>query len=408
MSFFKKIFGKKTQADEEIQLDAQVEEKIESPVTEDQVGEEEKEEIEIELQAVEVQVEEEIEPQEVEVRAEEDVEPQEMQVQVEEEIAPQEVEVQVQVEEEKEKKPGFFAKLVQGLTKTRNNILDGVDNVLKSFTKIDEELYEELEEALIMADIGVATTMEIMEELQAKVKENKTKDPAELKEMIVTIITEKISQGDHTLNIVKGTPTVILVIGVNGVGKTTTIGKLANQIKKQNNKVLIAAADTFRAAAIEQLEIWGERSGVDVIKHYEGADPAAVIYDALQAAKARKTDVLICDTAGRLHNKANLMKELEKIFKVINREYPEANKEVLLVLDATTGQNAIQQVKQFKEVADITGIVLTKLDGTAKGGIVIGIHSTMGIPVKFVGVGEGIDDLQAFNPEEFSKALFGH
>ena len=304
------------------------------------------------------------------------------------------------------KKPGFFSKLVKGLTKTRDNILSGVDQVLKSFTKIDEELYEELEEALIIADIGVTTTMQIMEELQEQVTKEKTKDPAALKEMLIDIITRKISQGDHTLNIVRGTPTVMLVIGVNGVGKTTTIGKIANQLKKENHKVLIAAADTFRAAAIEQLEIWGDRSGVDVIKHYEGADPAAVIYDALQAAKSRKTDILICDTAGRLHNKTNLMKELEKIFRVINREYPEANKEILLVLDATTGQNAISQAKQFKEVADITGIALTKLDGTAKGGIIIEINSSMGIPVKFIGVGEGIDDLQAFHPKEFSKALF--
>ena len=415
MSFLKKLFGKKTQVDEEIQLETELEQEIESPATEEEAEETQ----EIQEQVVEAHIEElvnltVIEDQVDEVIAEvpvEEVPVVEVQTgEMTEEDAVEEIAdatLGVDTAEVKEKKPGFFSKLVQGLTKTRNNILDGVDNVLKSFTKIDEELYEELEEALIMADIGVATTMEIMEELQAKVKENKTKDPAELKDMIVTIISEKISQGEHGLNIVKGVPTVILVIGVNGVGKTTTIGKLANQIKKQNNKVLIAAADTFRAAAIEQLEIWGERSKVDVIKHYEGADPAAVIYDALQAAKARKTDVLICDTAGRLHNKANLMKELEKIFKVINREYPEANKEVLLVLDATTGQNAIQQVKQFKEAADITGIVLTKLDGTAKGGIIIGIHSTMGIPVKFVGVGEGIDDLQAFNPDEFSKALFG-
>lgn len=304
------------------------------------------------------------------------------------------------------KKTGLFSKLVQGLTKTRNNILEGVDNVLRSFTKIDEELYEELEEALIMADIGVNTTMEIMMELREKVKENKVSEPSQLKELIVNIIAGKISTGNHELNIEPGTPTVILVIGVNGVGKTTTIGKLANQLKQQHKKVIIGAADTFRAAAIEQLEVWGERSGVDVIKHHEGADPAAVIYDALQAAKARKTDILICDTAGRLHNKTNLMKELEKIFKVIEREFPQANKEVLLVLDATTGQNAVQQVKLFKEVAEISGIVLTKLDGTAKGGIIIGIHSSMGIPVKFIGVGEGIDDLQPFNPEEFSKALF--
>lgn len=319
-----------------------------------------------------------------------------------EEIAIEETES----EEVENKVPGFFSKLVQGLTKTRNNILEGVDQVLKSFTKIDEELYEELEEALIIADIGVATTMEIMDELREEVKEKKVTDPSQLRELIIEIITNKISQGDHELNIQDGVPTVILVIGVNGVGKTTTIGKLAHQLKSQRKKVLIGAADTFRAAAIEQLEVWGERSGVDVIKHHEGADPAAVIYDALQAAKARKTDVLICDTAGRLHNKVNLMKELEKIFKIIEREYPEANKEVLLVLDATTGQNAVQQVKLFKEVTDITGIILTKLDGTAKGGIIIGIHSSMNIPVKFIGVGEGIADLQPFNSEEFSRALF--
>lgn len=406
MSFLKKIFGKKTQVDQEVESPWIVEESLEIDAQSEEI-QEQRVQTQIEEKSQPLEVDEVINPQELEPEISEEM----VEMVLEEDVAEEEIAdatSSLDIIEEKEKKTGFFSKLVEGLTKTRNNILDGVDNVLKSFTKIDEELYEELEEALIMADIGVATTMEIMEELQKKVKENKTKDPAELKDMIVTIISEKISQGDHILNIVKGTPTVILVIGVNGVGKTTTIGKLANQIKKQNNKVLIAAADTFRAAAIEQLEVWGERSKVDVIKHYEGADPAAVIYDALQAAKTRKTDVLICDTAGRLHNKTNLMKELEKIFKVINREYPEANKEVLLVLDATTGQNAMQQVKQFKEVADITGIVLTKLDGTAKGGIVIGIHSTMGIPVKFVGVGEGIDDLQAFNPEEFSKALFGH
>ncbi len=353
---------------------------------------------------MEVVAEEEVEEQEVEAEEVEIVAELEVEAQEQEETA----EAETEVEALKEKKVGFFSKLVQGLTKTRDNILEGVDNVLKSFTKIDEDLYEELEEALIMADLGVATTMAIMEELQAKVKANKITDPADLKDMIVEIITEMISQGDHTLNIEKGTPTVMLVIGVNGVGKTTTIGKLANQLKGEGNKILIAAADTFRAAAIEQLEVWGDRSGVDVIRQNEGSDPAAVIYDALQAAKARKTDVLICDTAGRLHNKTNLMKELEKIFKVIEREHPNANKEVLLVLDATTGQNAVSQVKQFKEVANITGIVLTKLDGTAKGGIIVGIQSSMGIPVKFIGVGEGIDDLQPFEPAEFSRALFGN
>ena len=379
MSFFKKMFGKKASIEEVGEIE---ETKVE-----------EEPEIEDEIEDV-PEVQEELEEEDAETEEEPDEEA-------------EQVEEEPEAEEPVEKKAGFFTKLVQGLTKTRDNILDGVDNVLKSFTKIDEELYEELEEALIMADLGVSTTMEIMDELRDKVKENKIIDPADLKDMIIKIISDMISQGDHSLNIKKGTPTVMLVIGVNGVGKTTTIGKLANQLKGEGNKVLIAAADTFRAAAIEQLEVWGDRSGVDVIKQFEGSDPAAVIYDALQAAKSRKTDVLICDTAGRLHNKANLMKELEKIFRVIEREYPEANKEVLLVLDATTGQNALSQVKQFKEVADITGIVLTKLDGTAKGGIIVGIHSSMNIPVKFVGVGEGIEDLQPFEPEEFSKALFG-
>ena len=392
MGFFNKLFGKKGKETDEAEVIAEA--KVEA---EAEVGE-------AALEPVEVVAEEEVEEQEVEAEEVEIVAELEVEAQEQEETA----EAETEVEALKEKKVGFFSKLVQGLTKTRDNILEGVDNVLKSFTKIDEDLYEELEEALIMADLGVATTMAIMEELQAKVKANKITDPADLKDMIVEIITEMISQGDHTLNIEKGTPTVMLVIGVNGVGKTTTIGKLANQLKGEGNKILIAAADTFRAAAIEQLEVWGDRSGVDVIRQNEGSDPAAVIYDALQAAKARKTDVLICDTAGRLHNKTNLMKELEKIFKVIEREHPNANKEVLLVLDATTGQNAVSQVKQFKEVANITGIVLTKLDGTAKGGIIVGIQSSMGIPVKFIGVGEGIDDLQPFEPAEFSRALFGN
>lgn len=402
MGFFNKLFGKKKK-DEEIEeeiedLEVEETEEPEEPATESE--EEPGAEVEVEPEP-EVEAEIEMIPEpELEIEPEPEAE-----VEEEIEIEPEEAEAEP---EPKEKKVGFFSKLVQGLTKTRDNILEGVDNVLKSFTKIDEELYEELEEALIMADLGVATTMDIMEKLQTKVKENKITDPADLKDMIVSIITDMLSQGDHSLNIEAGTPTVMLVIGVNGVGKTTTIGKLANQLKGEGNKVLIAAADTFRAAAIEQLEVWGDRSGVDVIRQNEGSDPAAVIYDALHAARSRKSDILICDTAGRLHNKTNLMKELEKIFKVIEREYPEANKEVLLVLDATTGQNAVSQVKQFKEVADITGIVLTKLDGTAKGGIIVGIQSSMEIPVKFIGVGEGIDDLQPFDPEEFSRALFGN
>lgn len=283
--------------------------------------------------------------------------------------------------------------------------MDGIDQVLKSFKKIDEELFEELEEALIMADIGVETTLKIINELRVKVKEQKITEASELKRLLIDEISTLLEQGDHEIHIDES-PTVILVIGVNGVGKTTTIGKLAHHMKQQNKKVLLAAADTFRAAAIDQLEVWGNRAGVDVIRHQENSDPAAVIFDAVQAAKSRKIDVLICDTAGRLHNKKNLMEELRKIFRVISREYPEARKEVLLVLDATTGQNALQQVKLFKEVADITGIILTKLDGTAKGGIIIPINSEMNIPVKYIGVGEGIDDLQPFNPKEFANALF--
>jgi len=283
--------------------------------------------------------------------------------------------------------------------------MDGIDQVLKSFKKIDEELFEELEEALIMADIGVETTLKIINELRVKVKEQKITEASELKRLLIDEISTLLEQGDHEIHIDES-PTVILVIGVNGVGKTTTIGKLAHHMKQQNKKVLLAAADTFRAAAIDQLEVWGNRAGVDVIRHQENSDPAAVIFDAVQAAKSRKIDILICDTAGRLHNKKNLMEELRKIFRVISREYPEARKEVLLVLDATTGQNALQQVKLFKEVADITGIILTKLDGTAKGGIIIPINSEMNIPVKYIGVGEGIDDLQPFNPKEFANALF--
>ncbi|MCT4621415.1 MAG: signal recognition particle-docking protein FtsY [Marinisporobacter sp.] len=313
-----------------------------------------------------------------------------------------------QIEEQKtEKKLSFFAKLKKGLTKTREGIAGKVDEVLKTYKKVDEELFEELEEILITSDAGVHTTMEIIDRLRSLAKERKITEAQDLKELLKEILGELLEMDkSHALN-VESSPAIVLMVGVNGVGKTTSIGKIAHQFKSQGKKVLLAAGDTFRAAAIDQLEIWANRVGVDVIKHQEGADPAAVIYDAIQSAKARKMDVLICDTAGRLHNKKNLMNELGKVAKVVDREYPEASKEVLLVLDATTGQNAIQQAKIFKEVTDITGVVLTKLDGTAKGGVVLGISSELDIPVKLIGVGEGMDDLQKFVPEDFVTALFG-
>ena len=305
----------------------------------------------------------------------------------------------------KEKK-GFFARLKEGLDKTRKNILGGVDTVLGSFTKIDEDLFEELEEALIMADMGVQTTMDIVENLRQRVKKERATDPAVIKDMLIDEITAILQDGvEEEENL--PSPTVMLVIGVNGVGKTTTIGKLSHNFKNEGKSVLLAAADTFRAAAIDQLEVWGQRAGIEVIKHEENADPAAVVFDAVHAARNRKTDLLICDTAGRLHNKKNLMEELRKIFRVIEREYPAAHKETYLVLDATTGQNALQQAKVFMEVADITGIILTKLDGTAKGGIVVAIKSELKIPVRYIGVGEGMEDLQKFHAEDFAKALFG-
>lgn len=309
-------------------------------------------------------------------------------------------------EEEKPAKMGFFAKLKAGLDKTRKNILGGVDGVLGAFTKIDEDLFEELEEALIMADMGVQTTMDIVENLRKRVKREHATDPAVIKDMLIDEITAILQEGaqeDENLP----SPSVLLVIGVNGVGKTTTIGKLAHNFKEDGKSVLLAAADTFRAAAIDQLEIWGERSEIPVIKHEENSDPAAVVYDAVHEARKQNTDLLICDTAGRLHNKKNLMEELKKIARVIEREYPAAHREVYLVLDATTGQNALQQAKLFQEVTDITGIVLTKLDGTAKGGIVVAIKSELQIPVRYIGVGEGIHDLQKFDAAEFAGALFG-
>ena len=328
----------------------------------------------------------------------------------EENVEPVEVEEteEVAVEEqptEEEKPKGFFAKIKAGLSKTRNNIISSVENVLSAFTKIDEDLYEELEEALIMADIGVETSLYIIEKLREKVKDEKIHDPAEVKGAIIRVITEILEEDDEPFELPH--PSVVLVIGVNGVGKTTTIGKLTHNYMENGKTVLLAAADTFRAAAIDQLQVWADRNNAQLIKHQENSDPGAVVYDAVQAAKARNTDVLICDTAGRLHNKKNLMEELRKISKIVNKEYPDAKVETLLVLDATTGQNALQQAKLFKEVADITGLVLTKLDGTAKGGIVLAIKHEMNIPVRYIGVGEQMDDLQEFNSKDFAKALFG-
>ena len=300
---------------------------------------------------------------------------------------------------------GFFDKLKNGLTKTRESIAKQVNNVFSVFVKVDDELFENLEEALIMADIGVETSTYIIETLRDNVKHKHITDGNLVKEELKSIISEILSTLDTTVD-TSTTPSVILVIGVNGVGKTTSIGKIASHYKSMGKKVLLAAADTFRAAAIDQLDIWAQRSGCDIIKHQENSDPAAVVFDACTAAKARGADILICDTAGRLHNKKNLMAELAKINRVIERELPDSARETLLVLDATTGQNAVSQAKLFSEAADITGNILTKLDGTAKGGIVISIAKEQNVPVKFVGVGEGIDDLQEFNSDDFAKAIF--
>ena len=301
-------------------------------------------------------------------------------------------------------KKGFFARLKEGLTKTRNSISDSFNNLFKA-SELDDDFYDELEETLVMSDMGYETTERIVEDLKARVKEEHIKEAQACRDLVINIIRDQM-QVDETAYDFENKKTVVLVIGVNGVGKTTSIGKLADQLKAEGNSVLLAAADTFRAAAIDQLEEWGKRANVGVISHKEGSDPAAVIFDAVQAAKARNTDVLICDTAGRLHNKKNLMEELKKINRIIDKEYPEAYRETLLVLDGTTGQNALSQAKQFMEVADISGIILTKMDGTAKGGIAVAIQSELGIPVKYIGVGERIDDLQKFNSEQFVTALF--
>lgn len=307
-------------------------------------------------------------------------------------------------EQPEEKKKGFFQKLVSGLTKTRNSIADSFSSVFAA-NHIDEDFYEELEEILIMADMGVSTTMNILDELREQVKKQHIKEPKDCKELLVSIIKEQMSPEPNAYEYENKT-SVVMVIGVNGVGKTTSIGKLASQFRKSGKKVIMAAADTFRAAAIEQLTEWAHRSQTDIISQKEGADPSAVVFDACRAAKARNADILLIDTAGRLHNKKNLMDELSKMNRIIDREFPEAYRETLIVLDGTTGQNALEQAKQFKQVADIDGIILTKLDGTAKGGIAIAIHAELGVPVKYIGVGEGIDDLQKFDPQSYVNAIF--
>lgn len=304
-----------------------------------------------------------------------------------------------------EGKKGFFKRLVEGLSKTRDNIVSGVDRIFSGFSSIDEDFYEEIEEILVMGDLGINATTAIIEDLKRKVKEQRIKEPVECKQLLIDSIKEQMNVGETAYEF-ENRKSVVLVIGVNGVGKTTSVGKLAGKLKDQGKKVVLAAADTFRAAAGEQLTEWANRAGVDIISGQEGSDPAAVVYDAIQAAKARQADVLLCDTAGRLHNKKNLMAELGKINRVIEREYPEAFRETLVVLDGTTGQNAMAQAKEFSEVAEITGIILTKLDGTAKGGIAVAIHSELGVPVKYIGVGESIDDLQKFDADEFVNALF--
>lgn len=310
------------------------------------------------------------------------------------------------MEEEKKEKKGFFSRLVAGLTKTRDNIVSGIDSIFSGFSSIDEDFYEELEELLIMGDLGVRATEDILDSLREKVKAQHIKEPQECKQLLIDSIKEQMRVEDTAYRFEKEI-SVVLVVGVNGVGKTTTVGKLAGKLKAQGRKVVIAGADTFRAAAGDQLKEWANRSGVDMIGGTEGADPGAVVYDAVSAAKARKADVLLVDTAGRLHNKKNLMNELGKINKVLEKEFPDAYRETLVVLDATTGQNALVQAKEFSEVARISGIVLTKMDGTAKGGIAVAIQSELAVPVKYIGVGETIDDLQKFDPDDFVNALFG-
>ncbi|MFR3568394.1 MAG: signal recognition particle-docking protein FtsY [Paraclostridium sordellii] len=393
---FKKLFnfGKKKEEDilkEEQNVELEENNNDTEEIVEDEKEEQNREDNESVVEAVEFKIEE-SKPEEI---IEEIVEKEEI---INENIPEAEAEAE---------STGLFARLKAGLTKAKQGITDKIDAVLNSYTTIDEDLLEELEEILITADVGVNTTMEMIDRLRDAIKSKGLTDPLSVRDELKTIISDMLGEEDSKLDVEQG-PSIILMVGVNGVGKTTTIGKLANRYTKEGKKVILAAGDTFRAAAIEQLEVWANRSNVDIIKHQEGADPGAVIFDAVKAAKARKADILICDTAGRLHNKTNLMNELGKVFKIVDREYPEAKKEVLLVVDATTGQNAVSQAKTFKEVADITGIVLTKLDGTAKGGVVLAVKSEVDVPVKLIGVGEQVQDLQDFNSKAFIDALFGN
>jgi len=417
---FRNWFKRKKNKDDNSNIE---EVKVEEVVAEESIVEEEIELVENKIVDTDIQdnkiEESKIEDTDIEETSFEEINLEELNIdeenveemELEEEVIDSKKEEDVDIGRESEEKPkkGFslFDRLKSGLNKTRKGMVEKIDAILKSYSKVDDELFDELEEILVTADVGINTTMKIIDRLRDRVREEKVSEPEKVKELlkleIKEIMTESIS--DNRLN-VDSSPSVILVVGVNGVGKTTTIGKLSYKLRTSGKKVIVAAGDTFRAAAIEQLEEWSKRSGTELVKHSEGADPAAVIYDGIQATKSRKADVLICDTAGRLHNKKNLMNELNKIFRVIDKEFSEANKEVLLVLDATTGQNAINQAKEFKEVCDITGVALTKLDGTAKGGIVIAIESELGLPVKLIGVGEKVEDLQEFNIDDFVNALF--
>ena len=376
-----------------------------SKETEEQTPEAVAEEVTEEAESIEEEAKESFEAEPMEDTSEESSETEPTEDTSEQNSETESSENESEENSETEKKQGFFSRLVAGLTKTRDSFVSGIDSIFNGFSSIDDDFYEEIEEILIMGDIGVRATQEILENLQQKVKENHIKQPEECKELLIQSIKEQMEVGETAYRF-EHEKSVVLVVGVNGVGKTTSVGKLAGKLKAQGRKVVLAAADTFRAAAGAQLEEWAHRAGVDMIGGQEGADPAAVVYDAVAAAKARKADVLLCDTAGRLHNKKNLMEELKKINRIIDKEYPDAFRETLVVLDGTTGQNALAQAKQFMEVADITGIILTKMDGTAKGGIAVAIQSELGIPVKYIGVGETIDDLQKFDSEQFVDALF--
>ena len=438
----KKLFGFGKKKDKEIDENLKEDQQVETQEAQAEPVAEESPEIEEELEeaadsAGELQAEAEVEVAEElqSASAEEAAEP-EAQIEPEEdpedeceENPEQEEEQKEEWEEEREEAQepqaaepeapakGFFARLKEGLSKTTQSFTSKLDNLFKGYKTIDEDIYEELEEILITADVGFETTMRITEELRKRERENKIEEVEKLQEELEDIIegilvvkdeySEAQAGSEETAKVSAKKPRIMVVVGVNGVGKTTSIGKLASQLKNEGNSVMLAAADTFRAAASEQLTIWAQRADVPIVKHGEGADPSAVIFDAIKSAKANNADVLICDTAGRLHNKANLMNELAKIFKIISREYPEAEKEVLLVIDATTGQNAINQAKVFKEAAPLTGLILTKLDGTAKGGVVLGIISELSLPIKYIGVGEKIDDLQKFDARSFARALFG-